>query len=132
MVLWKASITSIVYSTVNRRVHFLVIFITIFLVLIRLLFLLVNYLLNGYLTVKRKKTPFERGFNSIGKRIISYSLRFFFLVLIFVFFELEFFLIFFLVFFSRANFYLFVLVILLVTLGFILEWYYSKLVFLFN
>lgn len=121
MVLWKASITTIVFSAVNCGVCFLVNFLVIFLIRLRLVFLLINYLLNGYLTVKSKKSPFERGFNTVGKRIISYRLRFFFLVLIFVFFELEFFVIFFLVFCSRLNFYLFTLVIFLLAVAFVSE-----------
>lgn len=132
MVLWKASITTIVFSAVNWVVFFLVIFLVVFLVIIRLIFLIINYFLSSCLTLKLKKSPFERGFSTVGKRIISYRLSFFFLVLVFVFFELEFFVIFFLVFFSRLNFYLFVLVIVLVFTGFTLEWYYNKLLFLVN
>lgn len=120
----------VVFSTVNREVYFLVLWILFLVFLLGFGFLGLNYLLGNYLVIKLKKSSFERGFNSIGKIIVSYSLVFFFMVLVFVFFELEFFLVFFLLFFSFCNFYLLVMVVFLVTLSFIIEWGIGKLLFL--
>lgn len=79
-----------------------------------------------------KKSAFERGFNRIGVVILGFRVHFFFLVYIFVFFDLELIFFFFLVFRGIKNYFIFNLVLILVFLGFFLEWYIKKLFWFFK
>jgi len=77
---------------------------------------------------KRKKLRFESGFSSLGKILASFNLYFFYLVVIFVLFDLEFIFLVYYVFFSLSYFFGFILVAFFIILGFLFEWKQGQLV----
>lgn len=106
----------------------------LFCTLIALLLVLVFYVLNFFLRLKFfsevKISPFERGFESIGKIHSSFRIHFFIIILIFVIFDLEVVILMgFLV--SDLRFYLnFILILTFVLGGFYMEWFFGKLVWI--
>lgn len=92
----------------------------------------VFYVLNFFLSLKFfsevKISPFESGFERIGKIHSSFRIHFFIIILIFVIFDLEVvILIGFLV--RDLSFFInFTLIIFFVMGGFYMEWYFGKLV----
>uniref|UniRef100_A0A7I5U6C4 NADH-ubiquinone oxidoreductase chain 3 n=1 Tax=Strongyloides ratti TaxID=34506 RepID=A0A7I5U6C4_STRRB len=77
-----------------------------------------------------KSSSFESGFLSVGKIQNSFSIHFFVIMLMFVIFDLE--VVMFLgVLVSDLNsFLLFVFLLFFVFIGFYMEWYYGKLVWM--
>lgn len=99
----------------------------IFVIIFKLLFIFFSL---GLYSLE-KKTSFERGFNSLGSVVLGFSIHFFFMVFIFVFFDLELIFLFFLIFRGKKRFFLFLGVLSLIFGGFFLEWRIKKLFWLF-
>nr|BAV82685.1 NADH dehydrogenase subunit 3 [Dictyocaulus viviparus] len=96
-----------------------------------LFFILIFYLFNVFLDFKKlfysKVSVFESGFLNVKKIQCSFSVQFFVIMLIFVVFDLE--IVMFLGFLISdwSSLLMFYILVMFVLLGFYMEWYFGKL-----
>nr|YP_010618315.1 NADH dehydrogenase subunit 3 [Clavinema parasiluri]WAX01693.1 NADH dehydrogenase subunit 3 [Clavinema parasiluri] len=77
-----------------------------------------------------KVSPFECGFDGSGAVCVSYSIHFFIMMLMFIFFDLEVVMFLSVIVSSYSSMISYLVLLVFVVLGFYMEWWYGKLVWL--
>nr|QNJ60282.1 NADH dehydrogenase subunit 3 [Phasmarhabditis hermaphrodita]QNJ60284.1 NADH dehydrogenase subunit 3 [Phasmarhabditis hermaphrodita]QNJ60286.1 NADH dehydrogenase subunit 3 [Phasmarhabditis hermaphrodita]QNJ60288.1 NADH dehydrogenase subunit 3 [Phasmarhabditis hermaphrodita]QNJ60290.1 NADH dehydrogenase subunit 3 [Phasmarhabditis hermaphrodita] len=100
----------------------------VFTLILLFVFYLVNFLISIKDLNKNKISAFECGFVSVGKIQNSFSIHFFIMMLMFVIFDLEIVMFLGVLVSDMSSFISFLLMFLFIFVGFYMEWWYGKLI----
>nr|QNJ60264.1 NADH dehydrogenase subunit 3 [Phasmarhabditis hermaphrodita] len=100
----------------------------VFTLILLFVFYLVNFLMGIKDLNKNKISAFECGFVSVGKIQNSFSIHFFIMMLMFVIFDLEIVMFLGVLVSDMSSFISFLLMFLFIFVGFYMEWWYGKLI----
>nr|QNJ60266.1 NADH dehydrogenase subunit 3 [Phasmarhabditis hermaphrodita]QNJ60268.1 NADH dehydrogenase subunit 3 [Phasmarhabditis hermaphrodita]QNJ60270.1 NADH dehydrogenase subunit 3 [Phasmarhabditis hermaphrodita]QNJ60272.1 NADH dehydrogenase subunit 3 [Phasmarhabditis hermaphrodita]QNJ60274.1 NADH dehydrogenase subunit 3 [Phasmarhabditis hermaphrodita] len=100
----------------------------VFTLILLFVFYLVNFLMSIKDLNKNKISAFECGFVSVGKIQNSFSIHFFIMMLMFVIFDLEIVMFLGVLVSDMSSFISFLLMFLFIFVGFYMEWWYGKLI----